>query len=47
MKRPLGGLWYRWENAVGCEDVDWICLAQLNERGNEPSGSIKGREFLN
>jgi hypothetical protein len=36
---------------TGWEDVDWIHLAQDRdqweacERGNEPSGSIKGGEF--
>jgi hypothetical protein len=34
---------------VGCGDVDWIDLDQVVdtcECGNEPSGSIKCREFL-
>jgi hypothetical protein len=38
---------------IGREGVDWIHLAQhrnqwrvLSESGNEPSGSIKGGEFL-
>jgi len=38
---------------IGWECVDWIYLAQDKgpvagccEHGNEPSGSIKGREFL-
>jgi hypothetical protein len=30
---------------TGCDDVDWISVAD-NEYGNEPSGSIKDREFL-
>jgi len=51
----------RWEDniktdlqEVGCEDMDWILLAEdrdrrrslVNECGNEPSGSIKFGEFL-
>jgi hypothetical protein len=38
---------------IGREGVGWMYLAQdrdqwqaLNEHGNEPSASIKGREFL-
>jgi hypothetical protein len=37
---------------IGCEDVDWIYLAQDRgqwraiEHSNQPSGSIKGGEFL-
>jgi hypothetical protein len=33
-----------------CGDLDWIHLAQYGgscEHSNEPSGSIKDREFLN
>jgi hypothetical protein len=57
-KRPLGGPRRRWEDnirmdlwKVGCGCVDWIGLAQDRqagncECGNEPSGTIKCREFL-
>jgi len=37
---------------VGCEEMDWIDLAQDRDRwltcecGDEPLGSIKCREFL-
>jgi hypothetical protein len=35
---------------MGWEDVDWLLLVQGRlgscERGNEPSGSIKGRVFI-
>jgi len=31
---------------VGCGSLDWIELAATCECGNEPSGSIKCREFL-
>jgi hypothetical protein len=56
--RPLGRSRRRWEdnetnlNTIGSEDVRWIHLAHDNqmahccEHGNEPSGSIKGGEFL-
>jgi hypothetical protein len=54
-KRPLGRPRCRWEDnvkmdlqEVGCAGTDWIELAQVGtcECGNEPSGSIKCREFL-
>ena len=42
----------RWIVRLGCGGVDWIELVQDKERwrvlmtvGNEPSGSIKCREF--
>jgi hypothetical protein len=48
-KRPLGRPKRRWEESIRMdlgeiwwEVVDWFCTAK--ER--EPSGSIKGREFL-
>jgi hypothetical protein len=31
---------------IKSESVDWIHLAHPCEDGNEPSGSIKGGEFL-
>jgi hypothetical protein len=36
---------------IGCEGVDWIQVAQKSmaghyEHGNEPSGSLKSRKFL-
>jgi hypothetical protein len=33
---------------VGCEDVDWIYVAQVGcyEHDTEPPDSIKGEEFL-
>ena len=58
-KRPLGRPRRRWVDnirmnlQVGCGYVDWIGLFQDRDRwrtlecGNEPSGSIKGGEFLN
>jgi hypothetical protein len=59
-KRPLERPRRRWEDnikmdlqGVGCEDMDWIKLAQDRDRwrakcvcSNEPSGSIKCGEFL-
>jgi hypothetical protein len=57
-KRPLGRPRRRWENmkkdlrGMGWDGVDWIHLAQKRpvagscEYGNEPFGSIKGKEFL-
>jgi hypothetical protein len=56
-KRPLGRPRRRWKDNIrkdlremGWEDVDWIHLIQdmtgSCEHGNEPSGSIKGGEFL-
>jgi hypothetical protein len=51
-KRPLGRSRNRWYDNIrmylremGWEGVDWIHLAQDMDQGNEPSGSIKGREF--
>jgi hypothetical protein len=55
-KRLRGRPRRRWENNIRMdpreirwEDVDWICLAHDRDRlralGNEPSGSITGREF--
>ena len=50
-KRPLGRPRRRWEDnikmdlkEVGCGRMNWIELAQ--DRGDEPSGSIKCGEFL-
>lgn len=37
------------ELQTGCDDVDWIHLAKDEdscERGDEPSGPIKGAKFL-
>jgi hypothetical protein len=31
---------------TGWEGADWLHLAQDRENGNDPSGSIQGREFL-
>jgi hypothetical protein len=36
---------------IGCKSVNWIQLAQdpvtgLGEHGNQPSGPIKGGEFI-
>jgi hypothetical protein len=54
-KRPLEGPRGRWEfnvkmdlQEMGCGGMDWIELTQVGtcECGNEPSGSIKCREFL-
>jgi hypothetical protein len=53
-KRPLERPKRRWEDnikmdlqKVGCGGLDWIELAQDRcENSNEPSGSIKCREFL-
>jgi hypothetical protein len=55
-KKPLGRPRRRGEDnimmdlqEVGCEGMDWIELAQVVgtcECGNEPSGFIKWREFL-
>jgi len=57
-KRPLRRPRHRWEDnikmdlqEVGCGDMDWIkvawdWVAGTCECGNEPSGSIKCREFL-
>jgi hypothetical protein len=52
-KRPLGRPKDRWENIridlreiIGWEDVEWINLVGSCERSNEPSGSVKGGEFL-
>jgi hypothetical protein len=53
-KRSRGRSRHRWEDnimnlrEVGWKGVDWIQLAQDGDReeGNEPSGSIKDREFL-
>jgi hypothetical protein len=55
-KRPLRRPRHRWDGnirtdlrEIGSEDVNWMNLAQDRdqcEHGNEPSGSIKGREFL-
>jgi len=56
---PLGRPRRRWEDIrmnlrkIGWADVDWMHLAQDRpsggscEHGNEPSGSINFREFLN
>jgi hypothetical protein len=56
LKRPLGRPRHRWEDNVrmelsemGWEGVDWIHLAQDRdycEHGNEPSGCVKGGNFL-
>jgi hypothetical protein len=48
-KGPLGRPRHRWEDNIGKdirEAVDWIHLTQDREHGNETSGSINGREFL-
>ena len=54
-KRPLGRPRRRWEDnitmdlqEVGCGGMDWIELDHYHicECGNEPSGSIKCRNFL-
>jgi hypothetical protein len=57
-KRQLGRPRRRWEDnirmdlaEIGWEGVDWMRLAQepvagCCEHGNEPSGPIKGGEFL-
>ena len=56
-KRPLGRPRRRWVDnirmdlqEVGCRYMDWIGLAQDRDRwrecGNEPSGSVKCRDFL-
>jgi hypothetical protein len=52
-KMPLGRSRYGWKNNVGMDlreigwkDVDRIHLTQDREHGNEPSGSMKGGEFL-
>ena len=55
-RRPLGKPRRRWEDnikmdlqEVVCRGMDWIQLAQVAgtcECCNEPSGSIKCREFL-
>jgi hypothetical protein len=57
-KKPLGRPRHRQEDnirmdltEIGWKGVEWICLAQglvvgSLEHNNEPSGSIKGREFL-
>ena len=55
-KRLLERRRRRWEDnikmdlqEVGCGSMDWIELGQVAgtfECGNEPSGSIKCREFL-
>jgi hypothetical protein len=29
-----------------CKVVDWIVLVQDRDHGNEPSDSIRGKEFL-
>jgi len=56
VRRPLGRPRRRWVvniridlQEVGCGYMDWIGLAQDRDRwrsGNEPSGSVKCREFL-
>jgi hypothetical protein len=55
VKRPLRRPRRRWEGNIkmdlqkmGCGGKDWIGLAQDRQvaGGNEPSGSIKRREFL-
>jgi hypothetical protein len=49
-KRPRGIPRLRWEDIrmdlreIGWEGVKWIHLAQDSEHGNEPSGSLRGRE---
>jgi len=54
-KRSLGRSRHRWQDVIiyhweiWWEDVDWIHLVQNRdhgEHGNEPSGPIKGGEFL-
>jgi hypothetical protein len=54
-KRPIGRPRRTWDDNIrtdlretGWEGVDWMQLAQVGccEHGNEPSGSIKGGEFL-
>jgi len=52
-QRPHGRPRHRWEDnikmdlqEVGCGDLDWFELAGTCKRGNEPSASIKCREFL-
>jgi hypothetical protein len=52
-RSPLGRPTRRWVDnikmdlqEVGWEGMDWIDMAQDRECGNNPSGSIKCREFL-
>jgi hypothetical protein len=53
-KRPLGRIMRRWEDntemdlrEIGWEYVDWTGTSGGScEHGNEPTGSMKGEEFL-
>jgi hypothetical protein len=49
-KKPFGRSRLMWSikmdlKVVGCGGMDWIQLAQ-SKHDNEPTGCIKGREFL-